>query len=191
MSASTTVEPRRWTEVEYLAWEERQEQKHEFVDGRPRAMAGAQAGHNRVAADILRVLGNALRGCPCEPFGSDMKVRIPNGNYRYPDVTVDCGAPADDALYAADPRVVIEVLSPSTHFIDQQDKLDDYKSVSGLSVVALFRPDAAFARVFRRNPDGWTHEDVAGLDATLALPEIDAAIPLADAYARVALGEEG
>jgi hypothetical protein len=55
--------------------------------------------------------------------------------------------------------------------------------------VVLFRPDAPFARVFRRASNGWAHEDVSGLDATLMLPEIDATIPLADAYARVALGE--
>lgn len=174
-------------EATYLAWEARQDRKHELVRGEPRMMAGAQAGHNRVARNILRILGNQLLGKPCEPFGSDMKVRIPNANYRYPDALVDCGRPADDALFAADPRVVFEVLSPSTEFFDQADKLEDYQSITGLAAIVLFKPDEAWARVWTRVDGGWTHADVKGPEGVIALPALDAQIALADAYDGVVL----
>jgi len=61
---------------EYLEGERSAEVRHEYVDGRAYAMAGASDDHNRIAGNIFRELGNALRGHKCEPFINDMKVKI-------------------------------------------------------------------------------------------------------------------
>jgi Uma2 family endonuclease len=140
-----------------------------------------------VARNIVTALSAALRGMPCEPFGSDIRVRIPNGNFRYPAVTIDCGQPADDAIYAADPRVVIEMLSPTTEFFDQADTLAEYQSIPGLAHIVLFAPDRAFARVWTRDGQSWAHTDRDGLEASLALPAVDAVVTFVSVYEGVKL----
>lgn len=65
---------------EYLQGEELAETKHEYVGGVVYAMAGAKNRHNQIARNILGELYGMLRGHPCEPFNSDAKVRIRNGN---------------------------------------------------------------------------------------------------------------
>ena len=56
-------------------------------------MAGARYAHNRVVANIVRQLGNALSGSSCVTLPSDMKVRTPSARIYYPDASVVCGPP--------------------------------------------------------------------------------------------------
>src|SRR5262245_26554542 len=89
------------TPEEYLEGERYSDVRHEYVDGRVYAMAGASDDHNRIAANLLAFLHAALRGKPCEPFMADMKVKIPSrfaDAFYYPDVMVACD-PADNARY--------------------------------------------------------------------------------------------
>ena len=72
------------TEEEYLAGEEISEIKHELIDGEVYAMSGASKNHERIAGNIFRKIGNFLDGSPCEPFSSDVKVKVDN-NFFYPD----------------------------------------------------------------------------------------------------------
>ena len=167
---------------QYLDWESRQERKHELVDGVIRLMAGATVAHNAIAANLIIALGPRLRGKPCRPFGSDMKVRIPSGNIRYPDVTVDCGMPKPTDLWAAEPRVIIEVLSPSTEWFDQTQKLEEYQSIPSVAYVAFLSQNRAFGRVWTRTGDGWTSVDATGMEAALAFPAIETDVPLSEAY---------
>jgi Uma2 family endonuclease len=77
------------TEEDYLQGELTSDVKHELIDGCVYAMAGASANHERIAGNVYRKFGNHLEGSSCEPFGSDMKVKV-GANFFYPDVTVDC-----------------------------------------------------------------------------------------------------
>jgi Uma2 family endonuclease len=76
---------------EYLEGEKSASVKHEYVDGAVYAMAGASRRHNLIAGNTFLALGNHLRGKPCVPFNSDMKVRLPAewaDAFYYPDVSV-------------------------------------------------------------------------------------------------------
>ena len=44
--------PVRLTVEEYLAWEETNFEKHEYIDGEVRCMAGARGPHNRIMMNI-------------------------------------------------------------------------------------------------------------------------------------------
>src|SRR5437868_6266415 len=84
---------------EYLEGERLSEVRHEFVGGRVYAMAGASDDHNRIALNILTQLVEKLRGKRCEPFGADMKLKMPGSEaFYYPDALVACD-PSDDAKY--------------------------------------------------------------------------------------------
>ncbi len=78
------------TIAEFLAWEERQEFKHEFDGVRIIAMAEGTAAHARVQRNLaIAIGGGRLRGKPCEFYGSDLKIEAA-GSIRYPDGFVAC-----------------------------------------------------------------------------------------------------
>lgn len=176
-----------FTPEAYLRWEAGQEQKHELVGGEARAMAGASRAHNEIIVNVLVSLKAFLRGSPCKPYGSDMKVAIPNQNYRYPDVVVDCakGAPGD--LFAAEPTIVFEVLSPSTNYFDETDKLADFESVPSIRQIVLLSQQRAHARSFVREAEGWKELRHEGPDAEIPLAGFDARLRLAAIYDGVEL----
>ena len=175
----------------YLRWEAAQERKHELVGGEVRAMAGASRAHNEIVVNLLIALRQLLRGGPCRPYGSDMKVAIPNRNYRYPDVVVDCakGAPGD--LFAAEPAIVFEVLSPSTELFDESDKLADFQSVPAIRQIVLLSQQRLHARSYVRDGEGWRELRHDGWGAHIPLAGLDCRLPLAGVYEGVEWGAPG
>lgn len=176
-----------WTREDYLAWEERQERRHEFVAGRVVAMTGARNRHELIRGDIFFELKRQMRRKgPCEPFGPDTKVAIPNGNVRYPDVVVDCDPARDpNSQFAATPTVIFEVLSPSNRWLDRERKLADYQQIEACRMIVVVWSTAARLELLARNESGaWasTAEVFEGRDAVALLPVIGAELPLAEVY---------
>jgi Ser/Thr protein kinase RdoA (MazF antagonist) len=66
------------TEQQYLALERAAEFKSEYFDGQMLARPGASIQHSHLQGNILGELHNALRDTPCEPLGSDLRVRAPS-----------------------------------------------------------------------------------------------------------------
>ena len=65
-------------------------------------------------------------------------MRIPTGNVRRPDVTVECGGQGNRREFAVrEPRVVIEVLSPGTIDFERIRKVYEYESIETLGYVLL------------------------------------------------------
>jgi len=173
----------RMSAEEFLEWGLHQELRYELVDGVPVAMAGAKQRHDRIVASVLGMLYNLLRGHRCQQFTADLAVRIPAGNIRRPDAGIDCGVPDDGATTAAEPLLVLEVLSPSTRDFDMFGKLEEYKTVPTLAHIVIVDPDTP--QVFhwsRSQNEPWRHELLEGLDAVIQLPDIDGAIDLSSLY---------
>ena len=59
------VEQDRYTEVQYLAWEETAVEKSEYIDGKIRAMSGGSEFHALIPTNISAELRMALRGRGC------------------------------------------------------------------------------------------------------------------------------
>ncbi len=172
--------------ADYLAGERLGDVKHEYLDGVVYATAGTTVQHDRIAGNIYRALGNQLQGGPCEPFSSDVKVRIESAGakfYYYPDVTVDCAEPHPASLFAEAPRVIFEVLSPDTERIDRGEKFRNYQTVPSLAVYVFADQFHRFLTVYRRVGDGWRSELLEG-DAVLPLPEIGCQLPISAVYER-------
>ena len=181
---STSVE-------DYLSGELIAETKHEYLGGVVHAMAGAKVGHNRAAGNIFRFLGNSLDGKPCEPFNSDMKVRIElpeQTRFYYPDVMVVCDSLDDDESYQDKPVVVVEVLSESTRRVDMGEKREAYRAISTLRVMLIVDPERPHVTVDRRCANGgFDTEFYTALDQVIPLPEISAELRMADVYAGMEL----
>lgn len=62
----------------------------------------------------------------------------------------------------------------------------DYLTIPSLQVLLFVETEAPAVTVYRRQAEGgFTLEYHSALDETIALPEIDASLPLADLYERV------
>ena len=140
------------TEDEYLEGEQLSDVKHELIDGYAYAMAGTSKNHERIAGNAYRKIGNHLEASSCEPFGSDMKVKVAS-NFFYPDVTVVCDDPTDNDYYTESPVIIVEVLSKSTRRTDQTVKRQNYLQIPSLQEYLLIEQDIVDIEVLHRNDD--------------------------------------
>ena len=100
---------------DYLAWEQDQSLRNEYVDGEVFAMSGASDAHATVAGNLFANLHGLLRGTACKPFMADMKVHVEAANcFFYPDILVTCD-PRDRGPEASHvkqhPALIVEVLT--------------------------------------------------------------------------------
>jgi Uma2 family endonuclease len=178
MSALPRPDP--MTLQQYLAWEAKQERKHEFIDGRPRAMAGAAKRHNLMCSNIIAALHRASRGKHCRPFGSDLKLLSPTGNARYPDVQVDCARLSAREVYSTEPRVVIEVISPSNDWIETQRLLADYQAHPDVVHILFVSSLKLGGQLWSREEGEWVETILEDLQAVFELPAIEASLSMAE-----------
>lgn len=171
------------TANEFLIWLPTQDQRCELVDGTPVAMAGAKRQHDQLVVNALGELRNQLRRTACRPFSADTAIRIPAGNVRFPDAGVDCGRYEAEAITAAQPVVIIEVLSASTRDFDLFGKLEEYKTVPSLRHILLVNPDQPEAIHWTRTQDEpWTYQTVEGIEGSINLPDLNLRLTFADLY---------
>lgn len=176
---------------EYLAWEPRQERRHELVDGVVRLMAGGTRAHFEIGDKARDALKARLRGGPCRVYGADFRVQTPAGNHRYPDGVVDCAPRGPRDLAASKPTLIVEVLSPSTEFFDLTVKLEDYQSIDSVQHILVLSQTRQQARVWTREAGGgWRTADSLGSDGVLAFALAGFSIPLSEIYDGVELTPE-
>jgi Uma2 family endonuclease len=179
---------------EYLAAELKSTVKHEYVGGAVYAMTGARNAHNLIATNVIVALGTRLRGTPCRPFNSDTKIRVrlpAQVRFYYPDVSVICRPNPQTDPFQDEPAVLVEVVSRWTRRIDEGEKKDAYLTIPSLSVYLLIEQDLPGVVAFRRTEHGFVREVYDRLDgAEVPLPEIQAALPLADIYETVEFSPE-
>lgn len=144
----------KMTAFDFLAWEENQTERHEFFRGETFAMVGGTARHNRVILNLASRIADHLDGTTCQVFAENMKVQIAEG-VLYPDVMVTCGkAEAGDEQMVTDPKLIIEVLSPSTSGYDKRDKFILYRTLPSLREYALIDPAKRQVEVFTLTEGG-------------------------------------
>jgi len=172
--------------AEYLAGEKDSPVRHEYVDGQIYAMAGASDRHNRIALNIASRLNEHLTDDRCETFLSDMKVMVDVNLYYYPDVVVTCDAPGGDAYFRTEPRLIIEVISPSTERTDRHEKMTAYKRVASLREYVLVMQDRMQVEVYRRQADEqWKIETVSQPDEQIHFDSVGLTLSVGDIYRNV------
>jgi Uma2 family endonuclease len=187
---------RKLTEAEYLEIERRSEVKHELVDGRMVAMAGASLAHVLLVTNLVGALGDQLKPREHTVCGSNLRVKIQkSGRFTYPDVAVVCerlelGTEQRDVLL--NPRVLIEVLSDSTQAYDRGEKFEQYRSIPSFTEYLLIAQDRHHIEHYVRQKDGrWLLEETDSLGDSVVLESINCRLALADIYAKVRFAEEG
>jgi len=188
-----SLRKQRLTPDEYLAIERAADHKSEYVSGEMFAMAGATTEHVQISFNVSGALWPLLRGRDCQGLGSDMRVKVTETTYTYPDMIVVCGEMkhVDNSFDTlTNPTVIFEVLSESTEGYDRGEKFALYRRLESLRQYVLISQDKARVEWFIRQPDGhWLFSEANSLDASLELPTISCQVPLAEIYDRVEFGE--
>jgi len=172
----------------YLAWEERQVEKHEFIAGEVFAMAGARREHVVVSGNLYAAFKQRLRGGPCQAYVADLKVRVEAADaFFYPDVVVSCD-PHDHAAdqFIAHPTLIVEVLSESTAAFDRGNKFAAYRTLPSLQEYVLVDIEARRLETFRRTPENdWLlHEFLPGC-GECDFPALNVSIPFDEIFENV------
>ncbi len=174
---------------EYLALERAAEFRSEYLNGEIFAMAGESPNHGRIKADVVVALGNQLKGKNCEAFTSDTKVRTPGINmFGYPDVVVVCGEIIHHDQFQdviLNPKVIIEVLSPSTELYDRSEKFASYRQLESLTDYLLISQDKVRIEHYVRHGRFWMLSEESDLANSITIESIECSLPLKDVYARV------
>jgi len=175
------------TEAEYLDFEKSATVKHEFYQGEIFAMSGASARHNIIFKNLYRDLAFFLKGKPCQPYGSDLRLHIPeNSLYTYPDISVYCGdiiSSEKDADTATLPTVIIEILSPATREYDRGTKFKLYRTIPTLREYILADAAAMNVEVFTLNEENvWQLTESRLPHELMIIPSLGFSITLAEMY---------
>ena len=105
--------------AEFLAWEERQEARWEFLDGVVRPKAGDTIHHNVAVDNVAAALRPAARARGCWAFQHNQKLApSANDDVAYPDLAVVCGDLDGRAAVVAEAMILVEVVSKSSRMAD-------------------------------------------------------------------------
>lgn len=152
----------RFTFAEYLDVERvSREVKHEYVAGEIFAMAGGSVERSALATALVGLLFTHLRGGPCRPHGSDLRISIRAAEVAtYADATVVCDPVERDPespTHVTNPRIVVEVLSPTTERYDREQKRLYYQQLPSLREYVLVAQDRRRVEVWCRDGERWIH----------------------------------
>ena len=179
------------TPEEYFAWEEKQLEKHELINGQVYAMSGGSVNHSRIAIRFATMVDTHLDASNCITGNSDLKVKIfGTNNYTYPDVSVTC----DDRdkttdQYITYPCLIIEVLSPSTETYDRSGKFRLYRKNPVLQDYLLVSSTSIEMDLYHKKEDDWLIINYqAGY--TVELKSINLSFPIEQIYRNLNLTPE-
>ncbi|XCN72324.1 MAG: Uma2 family endonuclease [Candidatus Electrothrix aestuarii] len=150
-----------FTYKDYLSWPA--EERWELIDGVPWNMSPAPGTtHQRMVRELAVALYGALAASSCELFLAPFDVRLPETSTDQvedetiltvvqPDLAIICDkGKIDSKGCLGPPDVMIEVLSPSSAYRDETDKLHLYES-QGVREYWIVNPDGGYIMVYTLN----------------------------------------
>lgn len=186
---ATTSAQRLMSIEEFFVWQQSQEDRYELVDGVPVIMAdpitmmtGASTQHDRIAGNIFALLHGQLAGSPCWPATADVGIRTRRRSLRRADVLVTCDTPSLKSYEAEEPRLVVEVLSPSNTGLPWHRKIEEYREHAKLVYLLLVDSERTQATLIARSGVVWTPTDYDGADGIIELPALSCRLAMTDVY---------
>jgi Uma2 family endonuclease len=160
--------------------------RYELINGTVYDMTGSTPEHADIVGNTFSLIHAHIRQHgPCKVY-QDQYVAIPGRPPVVPDVVVTCNQEDWDKnrrprpFKIRSPRIVIEVLSPSTERYDREEKFVRYRSCASLEVYILVSQDEPYIEVYRRET-GWKQERFSG-GQIIRLGQIDLELPVDSIY---------
>lgn len=139
----------------YLEQEKESATRNEFISGEVYAMAGSSDRHQFICSNLFVELFAHLRESKkCRVFMADMKVKVNEDKYYYPDVVVACDETPADPYFREEAVFIVEVASPSTRETDRREKLQAYQQMPSVQEYLLVEQDKMHIELHRRQPNG-------------------------------------
>jgi Uma2 family endonuclease len=134
--------------------------KYEYDAGRMYAMSGGSTSHSLLAGNMFTILKSHLRGGPCKAYTSDMRVYVSEEQYFYPDVSISCDPKEtqeikDNLQY---PRLIVEVLSPTTEMRDRTRKFAQYQQCPTIQEYVLISQKRQEVEIYTRDGKRWMYQ---------------------------------
>jgi Uma2 family endonuclease len=196
---ATPLKQLLFTEAQYLEFERKADERHEYLDGHLLAMAGESWRHGDICTNLLALIASQLKGTPCRARSKDTRIRSGprkfsaqgfKGLYSYPDIVVICGEPEyldkhEDVI--TNPKVIIEVLSDSTMNFDRTEKFIRYRMWNDtLTDYILVSQEKRLIEHFHRRKSGeWVYTTWLEADQSVTIKSIKCALSVAEIYDRV------
>ena len=156
------------------------------------AMAGAHPNHNRIKRNVETRIDEQLENSPCEVMSGDQKVHIEASDATFlPDVVAFC----EDARFSniggvpalQNPRVLVEILSPSTAHFDEGDKWAHYQLLPSLRDYLLVSSREIRVKHFFRAGENqpWNERETRDEADEITLGGVPARLRVREIYRRV------
>lgn len=184
MNTALSVHSSFVSEADYLTGEQQATERHEYVNGRVYAMAGASKRHNRIAMNCVVQMTLAARNSPCTVYASDIKVHATkHHSYYYPDVVVGCESDETSDYVLEKPCLIVEVSSDSTLRKDYLEKSLAYQAMPSLKAYLIVAQDKVQVDMLVRDVEGaWELQQFNELEAELSLPCPSLSLSVASIY---------
>jgi Uma2 family endonuclease len=130
--------------------------RYEYLDGQLKMLAGGSTYHSAIIANLTILLGRALENSPCWIYNSDIRLQLSEARYVHPDISVSCDQDdqeLDDMI--RNPRLVVEVLSPSTEAIDRGRKSIYYQECPTIQEYIIVDSLSIRVEVYHREESSW------------------------------------
>jgi Uma2 family endonuclease len=179
-----------FTPEQYLEFDRNSEFRNEYIYGEIVPMVGATPWHSLISNNVGREFSIRFLAHGCRTFDASLRVCLNReAIYAYPDATVVCGQLEyldDKKDTVTNPKIVVEVLSPTTKNYDLGQKLRMYWSIASLTDVLLIDQGRVWLEYWYRVPGGeWSKRVLENLDNILRIESGNCEIPVAELYAGV------
>jgi Uma2 family endonuclease len=170
---------KRMTVAEFLAWDDGSQRHFELIDGRIVAMAPPLFRHGAIAA---RVCSSLVRRLPAScSVAMQAGIVLPRRDdlWYEADLAVSC-FPQESERFTKEPRIIVEVLSPSTQDHDLLQKLPDYRLLPSLDDLLYVSAEERLVRHWVRGQESRLPARVR--EGSLKLQAFEIELPLDEIY---------
>lgn len=155
--------------------------RYEYLDGEIRMLAGGSPDHAIIIANLTAIIKGPLKGSPRRVYNSDVQLKLSEKRYVFPDITISCDErDRNQKEMIRYPRLVVEVLSPTTEATDRGKKAAYYRTCPTIQEYVMIDSQELFIEVHRRE-ERWTINTFESGDI-ITLESLGIQFPLEDVY---------
>ena len=164
--------------------------RYEYLEGDIQMLAGGCPDHSIAIANLTATIKGPLKGSQCRVYNSDVQLKLSEKRYVFPDITISCDErDRNQKETIRYPRVVVEVLSPTTEATDRGKKAAYYRACPTIQEYMMVDSEEIFVEVHRREEERWTINTFEPGD-TISLESFGIQFPIEDAYEGTSLTNE-
>jgi Uma2 family endonuclease len=156
--------------------------RYEYLDGEMHMLAGGSPDRSIIIANLTATIKGPLKGSQCRVYNSDVQLKLSEKRYVFPDITVSCDErDRNQKETIRYPRLVVEVLSPTTEATDRGKKAAYYRACPTIQEYIMVDSEEVFVEVHRREEQRWTINTFEP-GYTITLESLGIQFPIEDVY---------